>query len=444
MQWAMLFVLGAATALFHRLTAGAPLEARATLALGFLLLAAPVAGSLVARRRWPRLVGYLALGVIAGPSWFGLVRADEVAALRFVSTVVVTLIAFRAGAGLDLEAFTAPHRGLRRPLLGTVAGPFLFTALVAFVATPRFPLTVHESWGDGLAVALALGAFAVAASPVVVQALLDETGARGHLARDILALAAGKEIAALVLLALALLVAWPLSGAGAVVPAALWQGPAFLVGALVAGVVAAWLLASFGAGARPDSQILGLALVAGLGAHWVGLEPVLFALAAGVALRRLAPPQAVALGGAVAGVEGPLFAVFFALAGAGFALGALADVWGWVVLFAGLRALGLYYGMRWAARRPSVEPALAQYGWWGLVAQPGATVALAALARRAFPEWGVSLEALVLAMIGVNEVAGAISFRRALDAVGDSKEDAHDAVRSVGDRDLVTLGGGGV
>ena len=129
MQWAMLFVLGAATALFHRLTAGAPLEARATLALGFLLLAAPVAGSLVARRRWPRLVGYLALGVIAGPSWFGLVRADEVAALRFVSTVVVTLIAFRAGAGLDLEAFTAPHRGLRRPLLGTVAGPFLFTAL---------------------------------------------------------------------------------------------------------------------------------------------------------------------------------------------------------------------------------------------------------------------------------------------------------------------------
>jgi hypothetical protein len=78
------------------------------------------------------------------------------------------------------------------------------------------------------------------------------------------------------------------------------------------------------------------------------------------------------------------------------------------------------------------------------VSQPGATVALAALARRAFPEWGVSLEALVLAMIGVNEVAGAISFRRALDAVGDSKEDTHDAAQSVGDRDLVTLGGGGV
>jgi Kef-type K+ transport system membrane component KefB len=443
MQWATLFVLGAATALFHRLTAGAPLEARATLALGFLLLAAPVAGSLVARRRWPRLVGYLALGVIVGPSWFGLVRADEVGALRFVSDVVVTLIAFRAGAGLDLRAVALPQPGLRRALLGTVAGPFLLTALVAFVATPRFPLTVHESWGDGLAVALALGAFAVAASPVVVQALMDEAGARGPLARDVLALAAGKEVASVALLALALLVAWPLSGAGAVVPAALWQGPALLAGALVAGAVAAWLLARFGAGARDDSKILGLALVAGLGAHWVGLEPVLFALAAGAVLRGLAPAQAAALGGVVAGVEGPLIAVFFALAGAGFALGALADVWGWVVLFAGLRALGLHYGMRWAARRPSVDAALAQYGWWGLVAQPGATVALAALARRAFPEWGVSLEALVLAMIGVNEVAGAISFRRALAAVGDSQEDTHDAAQTVSDRDLVILGGGG-
>ncbi|HEY6853709.1 MAG TPA: cation:proton antiporter [Gemmatimonadales bacterium] len=443
MQWATLFVLGAATALFHRLTAGAPLEARATLALGFLLLTAPVAGALVARRRWPRIVGYLVLGVIAGPSWFGLVRADEVAALRFVSDVVVTLIAFRAGAGLDLRAL-APQPGLRRALLGTIAGPFVLTVLVAFVATPRFPLTLHESWGDGLAVALALGAFAVAASPVVVQALLDETGARGSLGRDVLALAAGKEVASLILLALALVLAWPLAGAGGVVPVALWQGPAQLVGALVAGVVAAWVLRLFGERVRADSKMLGLALVAGLGAHWVGLEPVLFALAAGAASRALAPAQAAALGGAVAGVEGPLYAVFFALAGAGIALGALADVWGWVALFAGLRALGLYYGMRWAARRPSVDAALAQYGWWGLVAQPGATVALAALARRAFPEWGVSLEALVLAMIGVNEVAGAISFRRALDAVGDSKEDAHDAVRSsVGGRDLV-LGGGGV
>lgn len=443
MRWVSLLVLGAATALFHHLTAGAPLEARATLALGFLLLAAPVAGELVARFRWPRLVGYVALGVITGPAWFGLVREDEVVALRVVSDVLVALIAFRAGNGLDVRALVQAPPGLRRAFLGTVVGPFALTALVAFAVTPRFPVTLHESWGDGLAVALALGAIAVAASPVVVQALLDETGARGELGRNILALAAAKEIAALGLLALALLLAWPLSGAGAVVPEALWHGPALLLGALAAGVGAAWLLARFAGAGTPETKALALALVAALGAHWVGLEPVLFALAAGVALRRLAPERARALGGAMTGAEGPLYAVFFALAGAGFALASLSELWGWVVLFAGLRALGLYYGMRWAAQRPSVDAGLAQYGWWGLIAQPGATVALAALARRAFPEWGVSLEALVLAMIGVNEVAGAVCFRRALVAVGDLKE-ANGAEPAAVDRDLVPLGGGGV
>ncbi len=444
MRWASLLILAAATAVFHHLTAGAPLEARATLALGFLLLAAPVAGELVARHRLPRLVGYVGLGVIVGPGWFGLVRGDEIVALRFVSDVLVTLIAFRAGAALDVRALVQAPPGLRRAFLGTVIGPFALTALVAVAVTARFPVTLHESWGDGLAVALALGAMAVAASPVVVQALLDETGARGPLARDILALAAAKEIAALALLALALLLAWPLSGAGAVVPAVLWQGPALLIGALAAGVGAAWLLARFGGGGNAETKALGLALAAALGAHWVGLEPVLFALAAGATLRRLAPEQAPALGGAVTGAERPLYAVFFALAGAGFALAALSELWGWVVLFAGLRALGLYYGMRWAARRPSVDQELAQFGWWGLIAQPGATVALAALARRAFPEWGVSLEALVLAMIGVNEVAGAVCFRRALVAVGDLKEETHGAEQAAVDRDLVTLGGGGV
>jgi len=48
---ATLFVLGLMMAVVHRVTAGGPLEARATLALGFLLLAAIVGGELARRAR---------------------------------------------------------------------------------------------------------------------------------------------------------------------------------------------------------------------------------------------------------------------------------------------------------------------------------------------------------------------------------------------------------
>lgn len=59
---ASLLALGLMMALFHRVTAGAALEARATLALGFLLLAALVGGDLARRVRLPRITGYVQIG----------------------------------------------------------------------------------------------------------------------------------------------------------------------------------------------------------------------------------------------------------------------------------------------------------------------------------------------------------------------------------------------
>src|SRR2546428_7473356 len=75
---ASLFALGLMMALFHRVTAGAPLEARATLALGFLLLVAYVGGEIARRGRLPRLTGYLLVGFAVGPAWLGLVQREEV------------------------------------------------------------------------------------------------------------------------------------------------------------------------------------------------------------------------------------------------------------------------------------------------------------------------------------------------------------------------------
>jgi hypothetical protein len=75
---------------------------------------------------------------------------------------------------------------------------------------------------------------------------------------------------------------------------------------------------------------------------------------------------------------------------------------------------------------------LAREGWLGLVPQAGSALGLAQVARRAFPEWGVSLETLVVAMIGVHEVVGPICFRRALRRAGEITEGIADAEGSPG------------
>src|SRR5205085_1971875 len=68
----------------------------------------------------------------------------------------------------------------------------------------------------------------------------------------------------------------------------------------------------------------------------------------------------------------PVYVVFFALAGSGLDLDALATMWPWALLLVGLRIHGLRWGARWAGGE------LAQYGWLALISQGGLAITLAA------------------------------------------------------------------
>src|SRR5205823_3531553 len=332
---ASLFALGLMMALFHRVTAGAALEARATLALGFLLLAAFVVGDLARRARLPRITGYLLVGFVAGP-WLGLVRRDEVDGLRFIGDVALAVIALAAGAELALPALRQQLVALARLVGGAIVFPLLVVATVLLSVSPWFPLTVHQSPGDGVAVALALGALSAVSSPAVALVTADV-------------------------------------------------------------------------------------------ARLAQLETIIVALAAGVYLASFAPAQGERVRHELKRGWPPVYILLFVLAGAGLRLSALAALWPWVLLLVGLRAVSLRYGLLWAGRHASVTPAVARQGWLGLVAQAGSALGLAQVARRAFPEWGVSLETFVVAMIGVHEVVGPICFRRALARAGEITEDIADA-----------------
>src|SRR5256886_8091208 len=115
--------LGLMMALLHRLTAGRAVEARATLALGFLLLVALAGGDLAKRVRLPRITGALLIGFAAGPAWLGLIRRDEVDALQLVADAAVALIALAAGSELTLMSLRPDRAALVRLTAGAGAVP---------------------------------------------------------------------------------------------------------------------------------------------------------------------------------------------------------------------------------------------------------------------------------------------------------------------------------
>ncbi len=421
---ASLFALSLMMALFHRVAAGGPLEARATLALGFLLLAAYVGGELATRVRLPRLTGYLIVGFAVGPAWLGLVRREEVEALGFIADAATALIALAVGSELSLESLRRSRVALARLATGAIVFPFLAVTLVMLSVGTSFPLTRHQPLGDGAVVALVLGTLAVASSPVVTMAMMSELDARGPVARALLSITVVQDIAAVMLFALVLANGRMLTSAGALNMAIAGTAMVRLVGSAAAGTVLGFALGRY---LRLVQQHTALFLVAGAFvaaevARLTHLEALMIALAAGFYLENFAPVESERLRRELKRGSVPLYVVFFAWTGAGLRIGVLADLWPWILLLVGLRVVGLRYGMLWAGRHPSVTPALAQKGWLGLISQGGMALGLAQLARRAFPEWGVSLETLIVAMIGVHELAGPICFRTALVRAGDIKE----------------------
>ncbi len=457
MQWLMLVVTFVVVALLQRLARpfGGPLEAHATLALGCLALVAYIAGTIAQRFRIPRIVGYLIAGYVAGPAWLHLIRAAELQALGPISSGALALIAFAVGSELTLDALRGDRRmAILRIAAGVMAVPFLAVAFVVLTVSPWFPLTAHQPFRDALVVALVLGTVAAVSSPTTTWAVITDVDTPppqlGPLSRMTLDVSVVQDLTAVLLVTVVLALAIPLGSGGIVTPGAPTHTLLILLGSIVAGITLALAAAQYLRVIRGHLAwvLVVLAFIVSQAVRLIGLDAVLIALAAGCALRYAAPEQSEHVRAELKRCAIPVYVVFFALAGSNIQLEALGDVWPWALLLVGLRAVGLWGGLRWAGRSPAVGAVWVNYGWLGFVSQGGLAVTLAAVLRRAFPEWNVSLEALVVAMIGVHQLAGPICFQWVLRRTGEVTGEAHvgetpgTAGQAGGDGGATVLAGG--
>jgi Kef-type K+ transport system membrane component KefB len=433
MQWLMLVLTFVVMALLQRLvrSLGGPLEAHATIALGCVTLFAFVAGTIAQRFRMPRLVGYLVAGYVAGPAWLRLLHADELQLLGPIATGALALIAFAVGSELTLDALRGERRQtVLRIAAATMAAPFLAVAFVILTVSPWFFLTAHQPFRDALVVALALGAVAAVSSPTLTWAVITDVNASGPVSRTTLDVSVVQDLLAVVLVTIILVLALPLGSQGTVRPGVATHTSLILLGSIVAGITLALALAQYlrVIHGRLAWVLVVTAFVAAQAVRLLGLDTVLVALAAGCALRNAAPPESERVRDELKRCAIPVYVVFFALAGSNLQLGMLDDLWPWALLLMGMRALGLWGGLRWAGRagragraghHTMVGADWARYGWLGFVSQGGLAVTLAAILGRTFTEWNVSLEALVVAMIGVHQLAGPICFQWVLRRTGE-------------------------
>jgi len=393
------------------------------LTFGFLILAAYSVGELAVLVRLPKITGYLAAGVVFGPSLFNTVTTEAIGELRPVSSLAIGLIAYLAGAELRWQEVRKRGLTIMKILTAEMVLGFVALSAVLWTLGSRVPFLEGTSGTSRLAFAVLFGAVAIVHSPAVVMALLSETRAGGPVARTTLGVVLVSDVVVVILFSAMLAVTRavvPSTGAnveGVSLALMVWElGGAVLVGALLGGAVAIYLRFV------KHELVLFAIVVAFFGlviAQLVHVETLLALLTAGFVTENFSRREdGEAIRHAMERSAAPVFVVFFALAGAEMGLREVASFWPLLIPIVLVRIASIWagtrLGVRWAGAPPDTRR-----GWMGLVPQAAVAIGLAAAVAQAYPVRGTSMRTLFLAVVAINQVIGPVLFRFALNRSGE-------------------------
>lgn len=418
-----LVVIGLLAA-FFRYLGPLPVTASATMLLGFLLLAGFVAGELARELRLPRITGYLVIGIAFGPHTLGLFPGEAVD-FSLINEIALSLIALQAGGELRLERLRSRFR-----TIGAITGLQILTIIIGvtalvYLGSELFPFLRGLPDGKVLAAALVFGLVAVATSPAATIAVITEMRARGAVADTVLGVCVVKDVAVLLLIAVVMPTATVLiepargfdfSQLGEIVLVILL---ALIVGALVGWVIILYLKRL---NVQPVLFVLAVAFIVVEAAHTMGLESesyILMSMAGGFVVQNRSVQGPVFIE-ALEANSLPLYALFFALAGAHLNLEVIPDVWRVGLLLIVLRITLLGASTKLAVRATGDLPAIRRHAWLGFLSQAGVTLGLATIVEARLPDTGPAIATVIIAMIAVHELIGPPLFRAALVRSGET------------------------
>lgn len=398
----------------------------AALAVGFALIAALQAGTIFSGLRLPRLTGYLVLGFIAGPSVFGWLTERMLLDLKLVNNVAVGLIALAAGAELNLRRLRPRLRAIfavtmvSLPFTMLLTGGFLLAIQASPFADTLLGFMHGMTWPERLSVVLVMSVVLASLSPMVNIALLTEAGAKGPYAEMCLGIVIVADIVILFAFAASNAVAGRTFGAAAGTDL---QGLlVHIFGSIVLGFVLALVLLVYlkTVNRRVALFVFVVCFTCAEAGSKLHLDPLLACLSAGIFLENLTDLEGEKLVRDMEPARLPVFAVFFAVAGASLHWHAFREVAVVALVLAALRAIALFIGSRIGASLGGVQASHRPFIASCMYPQSGISIGLCVLVERQFPTWGKGASAALFGAVMLAELFGPIAFRRAIIAVGES------------------------
>ncbi|HIN85010.1 MAG TPA: hypothetical protein EYN06_00915, partial [Myxococcales bacterium] len=408
------------------------MDAFSLLAIGFLIVCAYASGDIAHAMGIPRITAYLLTGFILGPNVIGIVPQNAIgpvlwypndALIQPLTMLAVSLIALRAGSVMSLQTMLSGGKALFSIIAGQLVGILIITAAATVfllqsagtlldlpVAAPNIPplllgaLVAVLCWGGSVASTVNL---------------LDETGARGPVGKQVINSAALRDLFAVIAFALVLPALNTADSTESAIGLHVLSSTAL---SIVFGIVIGSALITIRRVTQQDTPLLTLSLVLVCGllmSAQAPFGPFLIFLIAGFILGNFGRqgPQVVSSLGPIANV---VYVVFFASLGVSFSEGNWLAVSVFSVTIFLARWAGLYVGSLAGIRVANLRAPNAAVATNSSLPQAGVAVALAILLGEALPGWGPFIRDGLLGAILIAEFVGPTFLLRVLHRTGEA------------------------
>ena len=170
------------------------ISAESTLLTGLILIAAYLFALVIKKWGFPKLTGYMLLGVIIGPVGFNYLNHDALVQLKFLESMALSFIALTAGGEFKFKTLIQNLKSLVYLLCGQIFVVFfgLLATIVLFSSFIPFLSDLDDNLLIGFAIIFA--GVAISKSPATTIGIITELNAKGKVTNIVLNVTVAKSI----------------------------------------------------------------------------------------------------------------------------------------------------------------------------------------------------------------------------------------------------------